>query len=215
MRTVKGVLSDKRPGRAAARIIQGSVALLLVGIAASSASSCADPEATFYVVEPVRQTITYTQKDGKFEAICGDITTNGAESYLPLDCAGNPITTELDLQSCFRVRSELGPSASDENNRNERRIIVFNEATVTLEGTSGGTFALAGHLDPGEGGAFSENVFAVSLTKSSDSGAFIQSGTGQGSVILRGRTTGGLDVETPEYFFQEVVVGVLPSDCDD
>ncbi len=189
------------------------LATMFCVVVGATAAACAEPEATFYVVAPVL---------GKVDAMSNTITCdpagdsfNVAAIQVP-GCHGVPrdLGPTANIVACFKLRSELLSSSDPTNNRIEKRAIVLNSSVSTLKSGGGGTFPATGLLDPGtvkpsEGAAF------LTIGGSGSAAAVLASagGTTQGSIIVKGRTTGGIDVETPEYFFQAEVVVFDDSNC--
>lgn len=187
------------------------LASMFCAVVGATASSCAEPEATFYVVSPVL---------GKVDAMTNTITCDPSGEPFSVaaiqvpGCKGVPRTPGPDsnVVACFKLRSELLSSSDPTNNRIEKRTIVINSSVTTLATGGGGTFPAAGFLDPGtvkpsDGGAF------LTVGGKGSLAALLATGTTKGSVIVKGRTTGGVDVETPEYFFEAEIVVYDDSDC--
>ncbi len=187
------------------------LATMFCAVVGVTAVSCAEPEATFYVVAPVL---------GKVDAMTNTITCDPAGEPFSVaaiqipGCKGKP--RDLDpadhVVACFKLRSELLSSSDSGNNRIEKRTIVINSSVTTLGTGGGGTFPATGFLDPGtvkpsEGGAF------LTIGGKGSLDALRTAGTTTGSVIVKGRTTGGVDVETPEYFFQAEIVVYDDAEC--
>jgi len=183
--------------------------LMLAGAAAVTAGSCAEPEASFYVTEATVSTATPDPISGSFTVACGMSPGASAVVWVGL-CNGVPDPTG-QVVACFGVRSELVPAGTLA--RIESRSIILTEAEATLTPAGGselsGTFAVTGILDPTMPGAVPPvTVIPIYFAKGTDYAALLNAGTAQGSIILHGRTTGNLDLQTPRFDFEAVISGV-------
>ena len=184
----------------------GLAAMGLFAVAALGAVSCATPEATFYVVTPTAATPSTV--DGSI--LCTTTPLSVVGVYVPT-CKGAPVAG-AGVASCFMVRSELTASADPTNARIEKRTIIMQSSDATLQNTGGGKFPTTGFVDAATA-APSEAIVVGILATGADGPAFINAGSGTGSIIFKGRTTGGIDVETPEYFFEAQVIAFELDAC--
>jgi hypothetical protein len=180
-----------------------ALAVLCVGAAVTSAS-CADPEASFYVAF-VSDTVAPTcSNDGLAEVTCGTLPAPFARMYTCNNCQGELFSYVFP---CFALRTGLETSLSSSRFA-ERRTILLESVDVTLGGVKQ-HLPVSGALDPGTGDLDVE----IPIAGADNLQSVLNAGTASGSIVVHGRTTGGHDLDTPEFRFTVSVQGVQNTDC--
>ncbi len=195
------------PSKALRRKRTASFGLAILTLSVSTAvgmSACADPEATFYVATPVVAATAECSPDQGLVIKCGSDQQAAATVYTCLDCAGNLIQNPY---ACFEIRSELATTAV--NGTMEKRTIVLQsvDATLDIGGSSvSGHFPASGAIEPSASGTPVAIQAAIPLVSADNLNAFYAAGIAkQATIVVYGRTTGGLDVQTPPYTFAATV----------
>ncbi|MFO0611340.1 MAG: hypothetical protein U0414_02040 [Polyangiaceae bacterium] len=166
------------------------------------ASGCVEAEAQFYIAMPL------PVKNGMDGVSCEGSEDEGCAS---LSVAQN--TTN----GCFLVASGLIPRAKDDTNHPETNRIILNQVDLELLDSSGAaidTFSAPanGLINPAspEGGSFAK--VSLPIVRSEGLAQLMPGSRFVIGIILKGRTTGGLDIETPEFFLSGVAGGACGVD---
>jgi len=182
--TPASVLASPTPRRKSllARAIAGVVVVGAIGAIAAS-NACVESEATFFIVSP-------TSHDVK-TGVCKDS---------PFCPAAN-----VDGFGCFIVESQLIPRARNDTNRVETNLIIISEVDIEVLDSTGAvrdsfTTALSGFVNPKQPEDTTTSLLAFPILRTESLGKFAPGEPITVGIIVKGRTTGGVDVETPEYY---------------
>lgn len=166
-------------------------------------SGCVEAEAQFYITMPMKVKVS---EDGV-----------GCETGDDAGCAGLGISPGTQY-GCFLVHSGLIPRAKNDTNRPETNLIIFNQVDLELFDSSGAvvdSFSAPanGVLAPADPESGSSIVASLPVARTEGISQIAPGTNFVVGVILKGRTTGGLDIETPEYFLAGVASqGTCPVD---
>jgi hypothetical protein len=174
----------------------------LAGLGALTAAlftpSCVDNESTFFV-EGV-QTLS-------------DDCVGQQDELVALGIIDTALTTSY--AASLQVASQLVPRGDETRNRTESGIVLMYEAEVRVEGLAGTlsefTWPVAGVLNSnGVGNARARASAGVLLIDEVAAQAATPGEIVLANVIIHGRSTGGYEVETPEFAFPiQTCVGCL------
>lgn len=174
------------------RIIAGLGACSALAFAIGAvAPGCVESEAQFYIV---------SSSPVKFSMDSDPTCDSGSEGF----CSALDIGSGSG-SACFLVASGLIPRAKDDTNHSETNRIIINQVDLELLNASGAAIdsfsaPANGYIDPHPPEAGSMATFAFPVVRTEGSSQLAPGERFVIGVILKGRTTGGLDLETPEFF---------------
>lgn len=165
---------------------------------------CVEAESQFYIVSsaPV-----------KFSMDADPTCEGGEDSF----CSSLGIGTSGS--ACFLVASGLIPRAKDDTNHAETNRIILNQVDVRLINSSNSeidsfTAPANGFVDPNPPEAATLATVAAPVMRNEGSAQLMPGERFIIGVILKGRTTGGIDIETPEFFLSGETAGGCGSSGD-
>lgn len=161
---------------------------LTLGIASPG---CVEAESQFYIVTAAPVKIAMGSDpvcDGGEDKVCNSFGIGSG--------AGS---------ACFNVVSALIPRANDETNHTETNRIILNQVDVRLIDSNNAqidsfTAPANGFVDPNPPETSVIKTVAAPVLRTEGSSQLEPGERFIVGVILKGRTTGGIDIETPEYF---------------
>jgi hypothetical protein len=183
--------SSRRPSRWK-QLVAGAV-VLGAGSLLFASSACVEAEATFYIVTP--SPIDPKTRECKAP---GMATCSSATVVTGPDGVG-------DQATCFVVASELIPRAKNDANQIERNRIIFTEVDLEVLDGGGGTVdsfsrAINGYIDPAKPEEQSLVAVPLVVLRTEAAAQFAPGAEMVVGIILKGRTTGGVNVQTPEFY---------------
>jgi hypothetical protein len=189
------------------RWTQGLLGMSIVSLAAATLQSgCAESESAFFI-EAVGN-----DPSGGCECPAAEAERLVSGSFAP--------TVASDFVSCVSIRSNLAAVADEKSNYNRTEtndviIYAYDLVVSAPGGTYTGTFQAGGVLPAGNETGL---VMALPLIPQE---AVTTLGLGTElvtdvnvSISLYGRTTGGVEVDTPSFSYGVSVFGVPPCECE-
>lgn len=173
------------------RVIAGMGACAALAFTLGVVSSgCVEAEAQFYIAMPLP---VENKADG---AACGGSEDEG--------CSGLSVATGTTT-GCFLVASGLIPRAKNETNHPETNRILLNQVDLRLLNSSNSeldSFSAPanGIVNPQQPESTAFTLIALPIVRPEGLSQLMPGEQFIIGIILHGRTTGGLDIETPEYF---------------
>lgn len=186
-----------------AKWARGLAGVASLGVIVASSQACVEAEGEFYVSGAAPAV------DGGGDP-CGDVSEqitlnvgqvvdlNGAVMF---DQADTPVDALICVRNHLKSRTDNGVETSN---------IIFYQYDVSLDSGSATTHPISGSIDAdtadGSTGLGLGTSFRVSLLTTSDTTAIaggLSDGDGVETVAtlkVYGRTTGGIDVETPDFY---------------
>jgi len=168
--------------------------------------ACVEHESMFYVVTPT----TFDPKSGA----CNDTPVCSHTDLLVGPNVGG------DQLRCLAVTSGLIPRGKDDTNHTETNRIIVSEVDVEVFDGSGAvvdSFSRAsnGVVDPSRPSVIQDSVLIVPVLRAEAAAKFGNGDQILIGIIIKGRTTGGTDIETPEYYLAAYgfTGGTCPADA--
>jgi hypothetical protein len=125
-----------------------------------------------------------------------------------------------DQYACILVNSGLIPRAKNDTNHPETNRILVNEVDVEVLDGNGAvvdsfTRAVNGVVEPHAPAASGDTSLSVPVMRTESATSFGSGAQIVVGIIIKGRTTGGIDIETPEFYISAEgrVGGRCPSDA--
>lgn len=174
------------------RIVAGLGACTLVAFSVGVvASGCVEAESQFYILS---SSAVKFAKD--MDPVCAD----GDGTY----CAALAIGGGSG-SACLQVASGLIPRARDDTNHTETNRIILNQVDLELIDASGAVIdsfsaPANGFIEPALPEAGSTAIIAVPVVRTEGASKLTPGSRFVIGIIVKGRTTGGLDLETPEFY---------------
>jgi hypothetical protein len=177
--------------------------LLAGGAVAVASSACVEAEAEFYISTPTSIDMDGTCAD---DPICPSVTV-----VVGAGAVG-------DQYRCFRVTSGLIPRAVDDTNHVETNRIILSEVDVEVldgNGTVIDSFSRAtnGIVEPNLPESSEDQVVAMPIMRTEAAQKLAPGDEIVIGIILKGRTTGGNDMETPEFYVNGIGTDIGGSSC--
>jgi len=169
-------------------------ALLFAGLALAAgatllaSSACVEAEAKFYIVSPGAGAM-------------GTCMATGTGCDFLVGASG----VQGDQIGCYVVDSGLIARANSQTNHVESSRILLNEVDVEVFSASGArvdnfTRSISGFIDPPANGGHTDQAVTLPVLRTESAAALPAGQQGTVGIIVKGRTTGGLNLQTPEYF---------------
>jgi hypothetical protein len=177
--------------------------LLLAGVGLAMAPACVESESKFYIAAPAGLKVS----DGG--AVC---STDDTEV-----CSGLAVTPGGSV-GCFKVVSGLIPRARNDTNHAETNRIILSEVDVEVINSSGATVdsftsPTNGIVDPTTPETTNFTTVPMPIVRAESISKLAAGERFVIGLVLKGRTTGGLDIETPEFFLAaEAADAACPAD---
>jgi hypothetical protein len=176
--------SSSLPKRSRGAIVFAALALAS-GAALLTTNACVEAEAKFYIVTPCASGMSSGSTTCNFQVGAANV--------------------QGDQIGCFTVDSGLISRANTQTNHVESSRILLNEVDIQVFSASGAQVdsfsrSISGFIDPPPSGGHTDQAVDVPVLRTESAAAIPAGQQGTVGIIIKGRTTGGLNVETPEYF---------------
>jgi hypothetical protein len=161
---------------------------LTLGAALIASSACVEAEAKFYIVSP------------------GSGAMGGCSAGMGgCDFLVGAANVQGDQIGCYVVDSGLIQRANSQTNHVESSRILLNEVDVEVFSASGArvdnfTRSISGFIEPPSNGGRTDQGVTLPVLRTESAAALPAGQQGTVGIIIKGRTTGGLNLQTPEYF---------------